>query len=271
MATAITGTAPINTKHTRIRPLAVAGSLLAILVGAGLLGLQVRPAAFPGLAQASAPPDTIPLPGGLPAPVARFYRQIYGERVPLIRTAVISGRGWLRIAGLKLPARFRFTHDAGRSYRHYIETTLFGLPVMKVNEYYVDDAERMELPWGVDQNNPKLDQGGNLGMWAELLRWAPATLVTDPRVRWEPVDDATAILVVPFEAQQQDERFVVRFDPASGQVRLWEVMRYKGGVGEKTLWVNGAWFDDGGPWASFESEDVAFNVAVDTAVTVKGP
>jgi hypothetical protein len=201
--------------------------------------------------------------------VARFYRQTYGEQVPVIRTAVITGRGTLRLNGLTLPVRFRFTHDAGRSYRHYIEATIFGLPLLKVNEYYVNDQERMVFPWGVQEGNPRLDQGGNLGMWAEMLRWFPASLLTDPRVRWEAVDAETALLVVPFKEEQ--ERFVVRFDPASGQIRYWEVMRYKDGNGDKTLWVNGAWFEDGRPWAAFDSEEVVYNVAVDTSFTASGP
>jgi hypothetical protein len=39
----------------------------------------------------------------------------------------------LRVAGVRLPWRFRLTHEAGMNYRHYIEVNFFGLPVMKVN------------------------------------------------------------------------------------------------------------------------------------------
>ena len=271
MATVVTQTPSITARAKRpfAKALTITGGILAALTGLGWSGLQIRPAPFPAVTPLSVPLETIALPTGLPAPVERFYRQTYGERVPIIRSAVITGRGTLRLNGITLPVRFRFTHDAGRNYRHYIEATVFGLPLLKVNEYYVNDHERMVFPWGVQEDNPKLDQGGNLGMWAEVLRWLPAILVTDPRVRWEPVDDETALLVVPFGDQQ--ERFVVRFDPASGQVRYWEVMRYKDGVGGKTLWANGAWFDDGGPWAVFDSEQVVYNVPVDTSFAASGP
>jgi Family of unknown function (DUF6544) len=271
MATVVTQPPPITAraKHRFAKTLTITSSILAALAGLGWTGLQIQPAPFPTVAQPSAPLETIPLPAGLPAPVARFYDQTYGERIPVIRSAVITGRGTLRLNGLTLPVRFRFTHEAGQSYRHYIEATLFGLPLLKVNEYYVNNHERMVFPWGVQEDNPKLDQGGNLGMWAEALRWLPALLITDPRVRWEPLDDETALLIVPFGKQQ--ERFVVRFDPSSGQIRYWEVMRYKDGSGEKMLWVNGAWFDDGRPWAVFDSEEVAYNVAVDTSFATNGP
>jgi hypothetical protein len=237
--------------------------------------------------RAPAPPKTIPLPAGLPAPVERFYRQVYGERAPLITSAVISGRGTLRpVGGITFPARFRFAHEAGRSYRHYFETTIFGLPVMKVNEYFVDGKGRMELPWGVEEGE-RIDQGANLSLWAETVATLPAILLADARVRWEPIDDATALLVVPFGATE--ERFVARFDPATGRLWLLESMRYKGAAGVKTLWLNesrewarlgdymlptvgsATWGDDGRPWLVFTFEDVAYNVDVDTSLEAQGP
>jgi hypothetical protein len=225
------------------------------------LGLRVRPQPFPPVSQPQPPLETLPLTRGLPAPVERFFRQTYGEQIPIIKTAVITGRGTIRLRGLTLPVRFRFTHEAGRNYRHYIEATFFGLPIMKVNEFYVNGRERMEIPTGVQENNPKLDQGGNLGMWAESIGWLPAILATDPRVRWETVDGDTAFLVTPFG--QQEERFLVRFDPVNGNIKYWEVMRYRNGEGEKILWLNGMWIDEGRPWALFDAEEVVFNVPVD--------
>ena len=140
---------------------------------------------------------------------------------------------------------------------------------MKVNEYYVGGKERAETPAGIDENNPKLDQGGNTGMWAEALKWMPAILLTDPRVRWEPIDDATAFLVVPFEGRGE-ERFLIRFDPESAGTPHFEVMRYKNGAGEKVLWIDGMWLDEGSPWAVWNTEEVVFNVDVDVTMDHKG-
>jgi hypothetical protein len=231
--------------------------------------LQVHPAPFAPIEAAGTEVSTAPIPSGLPAVVERFYRVTYGDRVPVVRTAVITGRGGMRLFGVRFPARFRFTHLVGQDYRHYFELTVFGLPVMKANEYYVGGRERMELPFRVEENNPKLDQGGNLGMWAELLKWVPSAALTDPRVGWEPLDDATAVMVVPFGAG--NERFVVRFDPVTGGLQHLEAMRYRSGVGEKVLWIDGAWFDEGRPWATFDAEQVVLNVPVDVTFDAKGP
>lgn len=250
------------------------------------LGLHITPKPFPSFVGQGAAQRTVPLPKGLPDPVERFYRQIYGDSVPVIESAVISGRAKMRINGITFPGRFRFTHHAGQGYRHYMEATLFGLPLFKVNEHYLDGTSRMELPFGVTEGEPKVNQAANLALWGESV-WLPSVFITDPRVRWEPVDQVTAILVVPFG--EAEERFVVRFDPQTGMPRILEAMRYKDQNSEaKTLWLNetlewsslggntvftiGAvtWFGDGKPWAVFTVEDLVYNVDVQAYIRAKG-
>ncbi|HEY53691.1 MAG TPA: hypothetical protein G4N94_09565, partial [Caldilineae bacterium] len=199
---------------------------------------------------------------------------------------VISGRGRLRIKGVTFPARFRFTHIAGQGYRHYIEATFFGYPLMKVNEWYLDGQARMELPMGVIENEPKIDSAANLSLWGEAV-WFPSILLTDPRVRWEAVDDATARLIVPYG--DDEEAFTVAFDPETGLLLKLEAMRWKEpGSEAKTLWRNEplgwqrfsgtlvpspaatTWLDEGSPWAVWTIEDVAYNVDVSDYIQARG-
>ena len=252
--------------------------VLGALVALGLVlwgGLRVPPRPFDSSNLEPSEPSSLSLPDGLPAPVERFYREVYGDEVPVVATAVVSGRGTMRVAGVTLPVRFRFTHATGEAYRHEIETTLYGVRVLTIDETFLDGAARLELPFGVSEG-PNVDQGANLALWAEAV-WMPSVWVTDPQVRWEPVDEATALLVVPYG--QDEERFVARFDPDTGLLRLLESMRFKGEDDEaRTLWLNDVvswgeldgrilpleteltWFDEGDPWARLTTEDVRYDV-----------
>jgi hypothetical protein len=267
--------------------LLVSGSILVGAVLVGWLGLQIKPRPFPSYPEQRSTLETVDLPTNLPDPVERFFKTIYGDKVPIIQSAVITGRAKMRVFGITFPARFRFTHIAGQDYRHYIETTIFGIPIMKVNEHFLDGKSRLELPFGVTEGEPKVDQGANLALWAESI-WFPSVFITDPRVRWEPIDEESALLIVPFG--EKEECFNVRFDPDTGLLHSMESMRYKDASSEnKTLWLNEApewnaingstipsvgvitWFDEGSPWAVFTVEDVVYNVDVSEYIEASGP
>jgi len=272
---------------TAVIVIAAVIAVLVLFVGLGWLGLQIRPRPFAPFPQVTPPLDTVPLPDGLPTPVSRFYKAITGERTPVIDSAVITGRGKLRFAGINFPARLRFTHDAGQGYRHYIEATLFGYPVFKVNEWYVEGESRLELPVGVVENEPKVNQAANMGLWGESM-WLPSVFVTDPRVRWEGIDETTARLVVPFGGGE--DTFTVEFDPQTGLIRSMESLRYKQATDEaKTRslfevseWdtMAGAmipslasvtWEDEGTPWLTFEVDEIVYNVDIEEYIRARGP
>lgn len=265
-------------------PLGVLGALTFV----GWLGLQVQPAPFPDYPEASAAHiATMAVPAGLPGPVDRFYRKVYGDSVPVITSAVLTGRATVRPAGpFAFPARYRFTHVAGKDYRHYIEACWFGIPVITVNETYLNGASLMDIPVIGKDSGPKVEAAANLGMWAEAWQY-PALFVTDPRVRWRPVDEETAVLVVPFKGGTQS--FIVRFDPETSLPTWTETMRFHGSSSAaETLWMTHAtgyrelggvltntvgsatWMDDGKPWATFTLEDTRFNVDVSRYVRARG-
>jgi hypothetical protein len=265
---------------------AAAAGALAAGVSAGA---QVEPEPFPDFPQPSGPPaGYVDLPEGLPTPVERWLRGIYGDRVPVVGSVVVTGRARIKPFGMWLPARFRFIHDCGRGYRHYIEATLFGRPILAVNERYVDGRALMEIPLvGTDQG-PRIEQAANLGMWAELASAAPSVLVTDPRVRWHALDRVTAQLDVPLGEAQRDT-FIVRFDRATGALSCLEAWRHRSSKEpEKVLWIaatepgpavgplglpavgTATWADQAEPWARFVTEDLRTDVDVSTTIRARG-
>jgi len=267
--------------------LIIAGAL-ALLILIGWLGLQIKPKPFPAYAGAAAAPQMRPLPAGLPAPVERFYRAVYGDRVPVIETVVLTGRATIKpMLNMPLPARFIFVHRTGYDYRHYFEAAWFGLPFLKVDEGILDGRSFFASPVGSYTDDPNTNQGATLALWAET-NWFPALLATDPRVRWAPVDDRTALLDVPFEAGQ--ETFVVRFDPETGLLEMMEAMRYRDpGAGKpKILWItrnlpgptlpelklsatgSATWLDQGRPWAVMTLETIVTNADVSTYIRARG-
>ena len=262
--------------------------VLAVIFLLGWLGLQVKPKSFEAYPQESPELKTIPLPKGLPAPVERFYKTVYGDQVPVIETVVIKGRAEISPFGVKFPARFIFVHNAGKDYRHYIEATWFGLPFMKVNESYVNEHSFFELPMiGTLENDSATSQAANLAVWAEAA-WFPSIWVTDPRVRWEAVDDNTALMFVPYG--DIEENFVMRFNPDTNLLDSMEAMRYRdsGSSAKKVLWITrsvdgkkiegtkldavgtATWLDQGLPWAVFTLEEVKYNVDVSEYILKKG-
>lgn len=238
--------------------LIVIGVVAALLL-LGWVGLQIKPKAFPPLADKAPELQTIPLPAGLPAPVERFYLARYGENIPVIDSAAISGRGTLKLGGIVMPIRFRFVHEAGKNFRSDIDMTFYGKPIMHALEMYVDGHGRGVTPGGVDENEAWFNQSANIRMWAEAIDWFPSILITDPRVHWEPIDEDTALLVVPFG--ESEDHLIVRFNPQDHTVQFIEAMKYKK-ADAKILWINGIWMDDGRPWLTMSVEEILFNVDV---------
>lgn len=265
-----------------------------MLVGGGLLlvaalayvGLQIAPKPFPKFRATEPELKTMPIPAGLPAPVERYYRITMDGRIPVIRSAVITGRGTLRLGPVCFPARWRFTHEAGRNYRHYIEATLFGRPLLRVNEHYLDGHARFQLPIGVTENEPKLDMSANLALWGESI-FFPSIFLTDDRVKWEPVDDSHAQLIVPFGSST--DIFSVSFDPATGLLKSIEALRWKEVTStakipwrvDVTGWDRWAgillpskfaivWEGDPGPWYMADVEEIVYNAEVSDYIRAVG-
>lgn len=250
--------------------------ILAALITFAWIGLLIpaRPFARPA---AGPEPATVPIPDDLPPPVARYAQAVFGEAIPVTQSAQITGRGTLVLNGLSLPARFKFYHDAGNAYAHHLQITWYGLPVLTVNEHYLDGVATMHLPGETITDTPEINAGAYQALWGEGI-WLPAVWFTDERARWEPIDDHSARLVLADAAPE--EQFIVHFDPQTGLVTEMVAQRYQNpGDADRVRWTNHAitwgtfggvrvptlaetqWADDR-PWAVWRVEDVSFDVDV---------
>jgi hypothetical protein len=268
--------------ETLVKPLLITAAVITALLFVLWLGLQIQPKPFAKPVLAQGPTQTMPLPAGLPASVERFYRAVYGEQIPVIESVVITGRGRMRPFGVWMPARFVIVHRAGYDYRHYFEVTFFGIPFLRINEGIMDGKSFFESPMGTYYDDPNTNQAANLAVWAEA-GWFPAVWLSDSRVRWQAVDEHTAILFVPY-GSGSEESFVVRFNPQTGLIDLMEAMRYKAkGDTRKVLWLTNetqvegqprvsyaTWLDQGQPWAAFTLEEMQFNLDVSEYLQARG-
>jgi hypothetical protein len=247
---------------------------LAALVGSGFV---VRPRPLPAT-RSGRPAGTVDLPGGLPTPVARFYAAVGGAVVPRIDTFTLWGRARMRRRPLPpLPLTFRSEHRVGRSGRQWLAVTWYGLPVLRGIDTFLDGHGEMRI--GRQRvTGPEIDQGENLFVWAELAV-LPATLASRPGIRWEPVDDDTARLRVPF-GDGEDE-LLFDFDPDTGLVSRCRAMRYRVPGGPKVGWeiwyerwrhfpagrfparIRVRWVDQARPWFTLDVDGLATNAAID--------
>jgi hypothetical protein len=144
----------------------------------------------------------------------------------------------------------------------------------------LDGNTRLELPFGVVENEPGVDSAANQGLWAESLAY-PALFLTQPGVRWEALDDTRATLDVPFKDSQQ--QFTVTFDPESGEIVRFETDRYRDAkVGTLHWWgdisardgkpyFSVTWEDEGTPWLNYALEETAFNADLSDYIRHSGP
>ncbi len=68
---------PSKRKQRAPKVLSMLGSLLVAVTGLGWVGVHVEPASFPSVTRSLSPPQMIPLPADLPAPVALLSRDLW--------------------------------------------------------------------------------------------------------------------------------------------------------------------------------------------------
>ncbi|HEX2907452.1 MAG TPA: DUF6544 family protein [Phototrophicaceae bacterium] len=251
--------------------------ILVLLIGGGWVGLQAASPSFPMLKLVSKDLGTMPIPASLPAPVQRYARTLFGEQVPVVESAIMTGRAKVRFNGLTMQARFKFTYEVARGHYHHIQATWFGVPLFTVNERFLDGQAILDIPGQHVENDPHTNHAASQGFWAEAFMSMPSVFITDPRLRWEAIDDTSARLIVP--GTDAEEAFIVGFDPETGLVATLTTQRYQDAQGPRHSWnnrivkwgkVNGiltpiqaeTQWDNDPPWAIWQVEQIVYNVPV---------
>lgn len=265
----------------------IALAILIALAGLAALGFAIPPRPFRPHPAPSRPGPLRPLPADLPEPVLRYLRQTAGESLPGIRTAVVWGRGRASIRGVWLPLRFKAWFRAGESYYRRIEITWYQRPVLRGVDYYIGGEGVVEVG-GRERRGPRITQSQLLSLWAGSVL-TPSALAFDPRIRWEPVDEVTARLIIPFG--EQSESLLAHFDPETGLLTHLSGYRYTLPAPDEDseapplpeerehwrvdvlTWRDAggmqipcqmalAWGEAGSPWSYSTVEGVAYNVNV---------
>lgn len=260
-------------------PLLVAVGIVVVLLV--LLGGFLVPAPLadaPAGASDGGETAVVAVPDGLPDPVDRWLRSSYPDGVPLVDSLVMRGRGVMRIGSIPVPMRHTIEIHPGEGFVRRMDLTWYGIAFAHGKDVFTGGHGVMTTPVGTYEGE-KIDQGANMVNWIEALA-APGVLITDPAVRWEPIDESSARLVFPFG--DADDEVTMFFDPETGAPTKIVAMRYKDADADarKLVWtarmmdrrvlgglpvateVDATWQGFDKPWATFRYTDVWFGASL---------
>ena len=160
----------------------------------------------------------------LPVPVARFVELATAAHPDPIHTVVIETSAWMRRPKLPpIPLEIRMSHQLGEAFVHEIRVGRGVLSVGFGLDAFVDGHGLMKVGPSI-LTGPTFDQGALIAMWGEALTF-PTAWLSRGDVRWQPIDEDAAWLVVP--ARDGKVPIKVTFDRASGWPALCEADRYR--------------------------------------------
>lgn len=217
----------------------------------------------------------------LPAPVARFRDLALASGPAALDTAVFEATAWMRRPGMpRIPLEFTMSHLVGHAFVHEIRLGRRPLAFRFGLDAYVDGHGLMQVGPSL-QHGLEFDQGALIALWAEILAF-PAAWQDRSDLRWEPLDEAHALLVVP--GPEGEIPITVGFDTASGLPITFEADRYKAD-GPKVRWIGrtaawgrfegrvlaparftAQWADEPDPWLEMTVRRVRLDVPVDGAL-----
>jgi hypothetical protein len=259
------------------------GGSLATAAGIGWLGLQVKPMNFPAPSTSGSLDETLVVPEDLPMPILRHFQGSFGEKVPMIKTAVVWGQARVKRAGLWVPARYQVYYQAGTAFYRAMQLTWFGQPIISGHTALLNNQGELFAGglFNLDEHGDEITQSQVLSLWAESL-YTPNILLGGSSARWLARDEDSARLMVPYG--EGEETLVWRVDAQSGWLAQVNALRQRFGTPYKVPWrvdfsawtayrgvyipahMSLTWEDSTGPYAEFEVDGAVFNVDISHTV-----
>jgi uncharacterized protein DUF6544 len=217
----------------------------------------------------------------LPAPVARFRAFVGDEGPRPVETVAVETRAWMRRPGMpRIPLEIRMAHRLGYEFVHDIRIGRGRLSFRFGLDAYVGGHGLMKVGPSL-QTGVEFDQGALIALWGEALGF-PTAWEKRTDIRWEPIDEHTARLIVP--GPEGEIPIAVDFDPDTGFPASCTADRYKA-TGPKVSWTGRysdwrrfeggvlapghfdvQWADEPYPWIEIETVSLSVNAPVDEAL-----
>lgn len=260
----------------------VIGALIAILAIVWS-GFMYPPKSLPPHPEETKSMRLVSIPSDLPKPVERHFGEVFDLKAPAIETAVVWGEADVRIWeiwdiwDIWAPALYKgYYSTSGHEFVREVQVTWFGKTILTGKDSHIRGRGFFEIA-GRQETGEKIDSGQNLAFWTEAV-FMPTIFITDPNIRWQAVDDTTAMLIIPYKSEE--DTITVKFDPETGLMSEMRALRYRSQDPEKITWivkffdwreqrgikvpsrVTVAWGDEDGPWARFKVGGIKYNVGV---------
>lgn len=170
-------------------------------------------------------PETTPTEAeDMPALLKGYFKQAFGEHLPLPGTAVAWGRGRIvirrfgKLGPLWAPLRWAAYLVPGEQYVLRTTLTWFRVKMLQGGDEYREGHGRFVMG-AQSLENENINRSEWVLMWVYTLLTAPMALLGEEDIQWEILDDHNLQATIYFPGDERIPwKFILRFDPDTGDL-----------------------------------------------------